>query len=129
MTIVEVIKKACAALDAAVLVDNNQYSIGRASVFLEFAEAQAKADVADHGLDMNGSTTPEEFIRLTRNEAEQGVLLPCWRCGGEVELQEIHTGGRPVYAVSCKKHHCGAYGCAHQTKKKPWHTGTPAHRF
>ena len=67
MTTVELIKKACAALDAAVLVDNNQYSIGRASVFLEFAEAQAKADVADHGLDMNGSTTPEEFIRLTRN--------------------------------------------------------------
>ena len=44
MTTVELIKKACAALDAAVLVDNNQYSIGRASVFLEFAEAQAKAD-------------------------------------------------------------------------------------
>ena len=26
-----------------------------------------------------------------------GVLVPCWRCGGEAELQEIHTGGKPVY--------------------------------
>ena len=58
----------------------------------------------------------------------EGVLLPCWRCGGEAELQEIHTGGNPVYAVSCKKHHCGAYGCAHQTKKNAvayWNTRTP----
>lgn len=55
----------------------------------------------------------EAAKRLT----EAGVLLPCWRCGGEAELQEIHTGGKPVYAVSCKKHHCGAYGCAHQTKE------------
>lgn len=30
-------------------------------------EAGRKAFVADHGLDMGGSTTPEEFIRLTRN--------------------------------------------------------------
>ena len=59
---------------------------------------------------------------------EAGVLVPCWRCGGEAELQEIHTGGKPVYAVSCKKHHCGAYGCAHQTKKNAvayWNTRAP----
>lgn len=59
---------------------------------------------------------------------DAGVLLPCWRCGGESELQEIHTGGKPVYAVSCKKHHCGAYGCAHQTKKNAvayWNTRAP----
>lgn len=43
-----------------------------------------------------------------RKITERGELLPCWRCGGEAELQEIHTGGKPVYAVSCKKHHCGA---------------------
>ena len=30
-------------------------------------EAGRKAFVADHDLDMNGSTTPEEFVRLTRN--------------------------------------------------------------
>ena len=30
-------------------------------------EAGRKAFVADHGLDMNGSTTPEEFVHLTRN--------------------------------------------------------------
>lgn len=66
----------------------------------------------------------EAAKRLT----EAGVLLPCWRCGGEAELQEIHTGGKPVYAVSCKKHHCGAYGCAHQTKKNAvayWNTRAP----
>ena len=30
-------------------------------------EAGRKAFVADHGLDMNGSTTPEEFVHLTRD--------------------------------------------------------------
>ena len=33
-----------------------------------------------------------------------------------------------MYAVSCKKHHCGAYGCAHQTKKNAvayWNTRAP----
>lgn len=30
-------------------------------------EAGRKAFVADRGLDMNGSTTPEEFVHLTRN--------------------------------------------------------------
>lgn len=66
----------------------------------------------------------EAAKRLT----EAGVLLPCWRCGGEAEPQEIHTGGKPVYAVSCKKHHCGAYGCAHQTKENAvayWNTRAP----
>lgn len=48
---------------------------------------------------------------------ERGELLPCWRCGGEAEVQEVHTGGKPVYAVSCKKHYCGAYGGANQTKQ------------
>ena len=67
----------------------------------------------------------EAAKRLT----DAGVLVPCWRCGGEAELQEIHTGGKPVYAVSCKKHHCGAYGwCAHQTKQNAvayWNTRAP----
>lgn len=40
----------------------------------------------------------------------RGILLPCWKCGGEAEVNELHTGGKPVYAVACKKHHCGAYG-------------------
>ena len=42
------------------------------------------------------------------------------------ELREMD--GEPVYAVSCKKHHCGAYGCAHQTKKNAvayWNTRAP----
>lgn len=58
----------------------------------------------------------------------RGEMLPCWRCGGEAELQEIHTGGKPVYAVSCKKHYCGAYGCAHPTKQYAlayWNTRAP----
>ena len=37
----------------------------------------------------------EAAKRLT----DAGVLVPCWRCGGEAELQEIHTGGKPVYAA------------------------------
>lgn len=77
--------------------------------------------------------TTEQRAMLGDKEAqrkitERGELLPCWRCGGEAELQEIHTGGKPVYAVSCKKHHCGAYGCAHQTKKNAveyWNTRAP----
>lgn len=24
---------------------------------------------------------------------ERGELLPCWRCGGVAEIQEVHTGG------------------------------------
>lgn len=37
-------------------------------------EVGRKAFVADHGLDMNGSTTPEEFIRLTRNAYGSKVI-------------------------------------------------------
>lgn len=58
----------------------------------------------------------------------RGELLPCYRCGGYAEVQELHTGGKPVYAVSCRKHYCGAYGCAHQTKEKAmeyWNTRFP----
>lgn len=40
----------------------------------------------------------------------QGILLPCWKCGGEAEVNELHTGGKPLYAVACQKHYCGAYG-------------------
>ena len=56
---------------------------------------------------------------------DRGELLPCWRCGGGAEIQEVHTGGKPLYAVSCKKHFCGAYGCAHRTKAEAieyWNT-------
>ena len=49
---------------------------------------------------------------------EKGIVLPCWRCGGESEIQELHTGGKPIYAVTCKKTYCGAYGCAHSTQQK-----------
>lgn len=59
---------------------------------------------------------------------EAGVLLPCWRCGGDAEIEELHTGGKPLYAVVCKKHHCGAYGCAHQSKIDAisyWNTRAP----
>ena len=47
----------------------------------------------------------------------QGIVLACWRCGWEAEVKQVHTVGRPLYAVSCKKHYCGAYGCAHRTEK------------
>lgn len=59
-----------------------------------------------------------EYTRL-------GILLPCWRCGGEAEVKQLNTGGKPIYAVSCKKHYCGAYGCAHPTAQKAieyWNT-------
>ena len=55
----------------------------------------------------------------------QGIVLPCWRCGGEAEVEQLNAGGKPVYAVSCKKHYCGAYGCAHPTAQKAikyWNT-------
>lgn len=54
-----------------------------------------------------------------------GILLPCWRCGGEAEVKQLNTGGKPVYAASCEKHYCGAYGCAHPTVQKAieyWNT-------
>ena len=56
---------------------------------------------------------------------EAGIVLPCWRCGGESEIQELYTGGKPIYAVTCKKTYCGAYGCAHSTQQKAieyWNT-------
>ena len=77
--------------------------------------------------------TDKELIRralLGSREAQQectekGIVLPCWRCGGESEIQELHTGGKPIYAVTCKKTYCGAYGCAHSTQQKAieyWNT-------
>ena len=57
--------------------------------------------------------------------ADKGIVLPCWRCGGESEIQELHTGGKPIYAVTCKKTYCGAYGCACSTQQKAieyWNT-------
>ena len=56
---------------------------------------------------------------------EKEIVLPCWRCGGESEIQELYTGGKPIYAVTCKKTHCGAYGCACSTQQKAieyWNT-------
>ena len=77
--------------------------------------------------------TDKELIRralLGSREAqkqctEKEIVLPCWRCGGESEIQELHTGGKPIYAVTCKKTYCGAYGCAHSTQQKAieyWNT-------
>ena len=77
--------------------------------------------------------TDKELIRralLGSREAQQectekGIVLPCWRCGGESEIQELYTGGKPIYAVTCKKTHCGAYGCACSTQQKAieyWNT-------
>lgn len=59
---------------------------------------------------------------------ERGELLPCWRCGTNSEMEELHTGGKPIYAVVCKNHYCGAYGCAHPTKTDAasyWNTRAP----
>ena len=56
---------------------------------------------------------------------EKEIVLPCWRCGGESEIQELYTGGKPIYAVTCKKTYCGAYECAHSTQQKAieyWNT-------
>ena len=77
--------------------------------------------------------TDKELIRrallgdqqVQKECAEKGIVLPCWRCGGESEIQELHTGGKPIYAVTCKKTYCGAYGCAHSTQQKAieyWNT-------
>lgn len=55
----------------------------------------------------------------------RGELLPCWRCGGQAEIEELHTGGKPIYAAVCKNHYCGAYGCAHATESEAagyWNT-------
>lgn len=55
----------------------------------------------------------------------QGILLPCWKCGGEAEVNELHTGGKHIYAAACKKHHCGAYGAGSASVPKAiefWNT-------
>ena len=60
-----------------------------------------------------------------RECTEKGIVLPCWRCGGEANVYQTSAFGRPLYAVSCKKHYCGAYGCAHRTEKEAilyWNT-------
>lgn len=58
---------------------------------------------------------------------EKGIVLPCWRCGEGAEVKQVSNVGRPLYAVSCKKHYCGAYGCAHRTENEAilyWNTRT-----
>lgn len=53
------------------------------------------------------------------------IVLPCPRCGGNATVEELHTGGKPIYAVVCETHFCGAYGCAHSTTEKAisyWNT-------
>lgn len=58
----------------------------------------------------------------------RGELLPCWRCGGQAEIEELHTGGKPIYAAVCKNHYCGAYGCAYATESEAagyWNTRAP----
>ena len=60
-----------------------------------------------------------------RECTEKGIVLPCWRCGGEANVYQTSAFGRPLYAVSCKTHYCGAYGCAHRTEKEAilyWNT-------
>lgn len=77
--------------------------------------------------------TDKERAMLGDREAqeaitERGELLPCWRCGGQAKVETLPTGGKPIYAVSCKEHNCGAYGCAHQTKEAAigyWNTRAP----
>lgn len=62
-----------------------------------------------------------------RECTEKEIVLPCWRCGGQAEAKQVSGVGRPLYAVSCKKHYCGAYGCAHRTEKEAisyWNTRT-----
>ena len=58
----------------------------------------------------------------------RGELLPCWRCGGKAEVETLNTGGKPIYAVVCERHYCGAYGAALHTKQKAieeWNTRAP----
>ena len=56
---------------------------------------------------------------------EKGIVLPCWRCGGEAEVKEIPIGGKPLYTVVCKKHYCGVYGAGNRSSAKAledWNT-------
>lgn len=60
-----------------------------------------------------------------RECTEKGIVLPCWRCGGEAEVNELPIGGKPLYAVACKKHYCGAYGARNRSAAKAledWNT-------
>lgn len=60
-----------------------------------------------------------------RECTEKGIVLPCWRCGGEAEVNELPIGGKPLYAVACKKHYCGAYGAGNRSAAKAledWNT-------
>ena len=55
----------------------------------------------------------------------RGIVLPCWKCSGEAEVNELHTGGKPLYAVACQKHYCGAYGAGNSSIQKAiefWNT-------
>lgn len=75
-------------------------------------------------------TELERRAMLGDREAQEectrrGIVLPCWRCGGEANVYQTSAFGRPLYAVSCKKHYCGAYGCAHRTEQEAisyWNT-------
>lgn len=60
-----------------------------------------------------------------RECTEKGIVLPCWRCGGEAEVNELPIGGKPLYAVAYKKHYCGAYGAGNRSAAKAledWNT-------
>lgn len=89
----------------------------------KFAETHLRAR-------MNKMTDLERRALLGDRHAQeectrQGIVLGCWRCGGDAEVKCVSTVGRPLYAVSCKKHYCGAYGCAHRTEKEAisyWNT-------
>ena len=73
----------------------------------------------DRTLALLGDRAAQERI------TERGELLPCWRCGGQAKVETLNTGGKPIYAVVCEKHYCGAYGAAHHTKQKAieeWNT-------
>lgn len=74
-------------------------------------------DLERHAL-MGDKQAQEECTR-------QGILLPCWKCSGEAEVNELHTGGKPLYAVACQKHYCGAYGAGSSSIQKAiefWNT-------
>lgn len=76
----------------------------------------------DRTLALLGDRAAQERI------TERGELLPCWRCGGQAKVETLNTGGKPIYAVVCEKHYCGAYGAAHHTKQKAieeWNTRAP----
>ena len=38
-----------------------------------------------------------------RECTEKGIVLGCWRCGGDAEVKQVSGVGRPLYAE------CGAY--------------------